>query len=116
MALAINAGTASPDAAFAFLETAASPELQSRFSDHSPYIPYGVGALTAEQLAAKPYLEPYVASSGSAHPVAIPGHADQFNEIWPIIVDAVLRTLRNDVPAEDSLAQAQAELEACCAN
>jgi len=43
-------------------------------------------------------------------------YEDEFNQIWPIIVDAVLRTLRNDVPAEDSLAQAQAELEECCAN
>ncbi|GAB5507030.1 MAG: extracellular solute-binding protein [Rhizobiaceae bacterium] len=114
MALAINASTDAPEAAWAFLETAASEELQSAFSDHSPYIPYGVGALTDEQRAARPYLEPWIASSGNAHPVAIPGHADQFNEIWPIVVDAILLTLRDGVPAEESLAQAQARLVECC--
>ena len=116
MALAIDANTDHPEAAFEFLKTAASPELQGEFSNYSPLIPYGVNALSDEQLAAQPYLEPYIASSGNAHPVAIPGHEDEFNQIWPIIVDAVLRTLRNDVPAEESLAQAQAELEDCCAN
>ncbi len=116
MALAIDANTDHPEAAFEFLKTAASAELQGEFSNYSPLIPYGVNALSDEQLAAQPYLEPYIASSGNAHPVAIPGHEDKFNQIWPIIVDAVLRTLRNDVPAEESLAQAQAELEDCCAN
>lgn len=116
MALAINAATDTPEAAWAFLETAASEEMQSTFSDHSPYIPYGVGALTDEQRAARPYLEPWIASSGNAHPVAIPGHADQFNEIWPIVVDAILLTLRDGVPAEESLAQAQAKLVECCSN
>ena len=114
MAMAIGADSKYPEAAFEFLAMAASPELQSLFSDYSPFIPYGVSALTAEQLAAKPYLKPYVGSSGTAHPVAIPGHADQFNEIWPIIVDATLQTLRNNVPAEEALATAQADLEKCC--
>ncbi|MFC5586834.1 ABC transporter substrate-binding protein [Nitratireductor kimnyeongensis] len=115
MALAINAATSSPDAAKAFIETAASAEMQSTFSDHSPYIPYGVNALTDAQKEARPYLEPWIKSSGNAHPVAIPGHADQFNEIWPIVVDAVLLTLRDGKPAEESLAEAQAKLEDCCA-
>ena len=114
MALAINAQTEHPEAAFEFIALAASKEMQSEFSNYSPYIPYGVDALTEAQLAAKPYLDPYVASSGTAHPVAIPGHADQFNEIWPIMVDATLKTLRDDVPAADSLAEAQAALEECC--
>lgn len=114
MALAINASSENPEVAWDFIATAASNDLQSRFSDHSPYIPYGVGALTEEQLAARPYLGPYVESSGTAHPVAIPHHADQFNEIWPIIVDAVLLTLRDDVSPEDSLTKAQQQLEDCC--
>ena len=115
MALAINVATQAPEAAKAFIELAASEELQSAFSDHSPYIPYGVNALTDAQRAARPYLGPWVESSGNAHPVAIPGHADQFNEIWPIVVDAVLLTLRDGKPAEESLAEAQAKLEDCCA-
>ncbi|RDE08946.1 ABC transporter substrate-binding protein [Pelagibacterium lacus] len=114
MALAINATSDNPEAAWEFLAMAASPDLQSQFSDHSPYLPYGVGALTDEQLAARPYLAPYVESSGTAHPIAIPGHADQFNEIWPVVVDAVLLTLRDGVPAEQSLAEAQQRLEDCC--
>lgn len=114
MALAVNANSEVPEAAWDFIATAASAELQSEFSNHSPYIPYGVGALTDEQRAARPYLEPWVASSGNAHPVAIPGHADQFNEIWPIIVDAILLTLRDGIPAEESLAEAQQKLEECC--
>jgi ABC-type glycerol-3-phosphate transport system substrate-binding protein len=116
MALAVSADSDSADAAFEFLKTAASSELQSQFANYSPYIPYGKNALTEEQIAQQPYLKPYIASSGGAHPVAIPGHADKFNLIWPILVDAVLRTLRNDVPAQESLDQAQGELEACCAN
>ncbi len=116
MALAVNAKAGDPQAAFEFLVTAASPEMQALFSDHSPYIPYGVGALTEDQLAAKPYLEPYVASLGTAHPIFIRGHEDQFNEIWPIIVDAVLLTLRDGVPAEESLAEAQRLLVECCSN
>lgn len=114
MALAINATSENPEAAWEFIAMAADPELQSRFSDYSPYIPYGVGALTNEQQAERPYLTPYVESSGGAHPIAIPGHEDQFNEIWPVIVDAVLLTLRDGVPAEESLAQAQRQLEDCC--
>lgn len=114
MALAVNATSDNPEAAWEFIAMAASPDLQSQFSDHSPYIPYGIDALTDEQLEARPYLAPYVESSGSAHPIAIPGHADQFNEIWPIVVDAVLRTLRDGMPPEESLATAQDELEQCC--
>lgn len=114
MALAVNAGGDAPEAAWEFIATAASAEMQARFSDHSPYIPYGVGALTDEQRAARPYLEPWIASSGTAHPVVIPGHAAQFNETWPIIVDAILLTLRDGVPAEEALAEAQTKLEDCC--
>lgn len=114
MALAINSESDNPEAAWEFIAMAASDELQSQFSDHSPYIPYGVNALSEDQLAARPYLIPYVESSGSAHPIAIPGHADRFNEIWPIVVDAVLLTLREDVPPEESLAAAQQQLEDCC--
>ena len=116
MALAISADSEAPEDAFEFLKLAASEQMQSEFSDHSPYIPYGVNALTDEQLAARPYLEPWIESSGSAHPIAIPGHAHQFNQIWPIVVDAVLLTLRDGVPAEESLADAQAALEECCGN
>jgi len=114
MALAISAGTDFPDEAWGFIQTAASEELQSRFSDYSPYIPYGVVSLTDEQRAARPYLEPWIESSGTAHPVFIPGHADQFNEIWPIIVDAIILTLRDDVPALETLGEAQQKLEDCC--
>lgn len=114
MALAISAESDNPEAAWEFISMAASDDLQSQFSDYSPYIPYGVNALSDEQLAARPYLIPYVESSGSAHPIAIPGHADQFNEIWPIVVDAVLLTLRDNVPPEEALAIAQQQLEDCC--
>lgn len=114
MALAISADSDDPEAAWEFISMAASDDLQSQFSDYSPYIPYGVNALSDEQLAARPYLIPYVESSGSAHPIAIPGHADQFNEIWPIVVDAVLLTLRDNVPPEEALATAQQQLEDCC--
>lgn len=114
MALAINASAADPEAAFEFLVTAASTDMQARFSDFSPFIPYGVGALTEAQLAAKPYLAPYVASIGTAHPIFIPGHEDAFNELWPIVVDAVLLTLRDGVPAEESLAEAQRLAVECC--
>ncbi|WP_127145444.1 ABC transporter substrate-binding protein [Pelagibacterium montanilacus] len=114
MALAINADSDNPEAAWEFIAMAASDELQTQFSDYSPYIPYGVNALNDEQLAAAPYLIPYVESSGSAHPIAIPGHADQFNEIWPIVVDAILLTLRDNVPPEEALATAQQQLVDCC--
>jgi ABC-type glycerol-3-phosphate transport system substrate-binding protein len=115
MALAVNTDAADPQAAFELLVTAASPEMQAQFSDFSPYIPYGVNALTDEQLAARPYLEPYAQSLAEAHPIFIPGHEDQFNEVWPIIVDAVLLTLRDDVPAEETLSDAQSRLVQCCA-
>ena len=116
MAIGINAAAADPEAAWQFIELAASEDLQAAFSDHSPFVPFAKNALTEDQLAKKPYLTPWVESLGTAHPVAIPGHEDQFNEIWPIIVDAVLLTLRDGVPAEESLATAQAELEECCSN
>jgi ABC-type glycerol-3-phosphate transport system substrate-binding protein len=116
MALAINARAADPEAAFAFIAMSASPEMQQRFSDFSAFIPYGVNALTPEQRAAKPYLEPFLASIGTAHPIFIPGHQDEFNVLWPIVVDAVTRTLVDGMPAAESLEQAQAEAIACCAN
>lgn len=116
MALAVNAKAADPEAAFAFIAMSATPEMQGRFSDFSAFIPYGVNALTDEQRASKPYLEPFLASIGTAHPIFIPGHQDDFNALWPIVVDAVTRTLVDGVPAADSLAQAQSEAVACCAN
>lgn len=114
MALAINVTSEAREAAWDFIAMAASDELQGVFADYSPYISYGVNALSDSQRAARPYLEPYATSAGNARPIAIPGHADQFNEIWPVVVDAVLRTLRDGMPAEESLAQAQSDLEACC--
>jgi ABC-type glycerol-3-phosphate transport system substrate-binding protein len=114
MAIGINAAAENPEAAWAFIELAASPELQATFSDHSPFIPYGVNGLSDEQRQAKPYLAAWEKSIGSAYPIAIPGHEHQFNEIWPIVVDAVLLTLRDGVPPEESLATAQEQLEECC--
>lgn len=116
MALAVNAAADNPEVAWGLIETALSPEVQAQFSDHSPYIPYGLDALTDEQIAARPYLEPWIESIGTAHPIFIPGHEDRFNEIWPIIVDAILLTLREDIPAEETLAEAQQRLVECCAN
>jgi ABC-type glycerol-3-phosphate transport system substrate-binding protein len=116
MALAVNARAADPDAAFAFVAMSAAPEMQGRFSDFSAFIPYGVNALTEEQRVAKPYLAPFLAAIGTAHPIFIPGHQDDFNALWPIVVDAVVRTLVDGVPAAESLAQAQSEAVACCAN
>jgi ABC-type glycerol-3-phosphate transport system substrate-binding protein len=116
MALAVNAKAADPEAAFAFIAMSATPEMQGRFSDFSAFIPYGVNALTEEQRASKPYLEPFLASIGTAHPIFIPGHQDDFNALWPIVVDAVTRTLVDGVPAAESLTQAQSEAVACCAN
>lgn len=116
MALAINARSGNPEAAFAFIAMSAAPEMQARFSDFSAFIPYGLDALTDEQRAAKPYMEPFLAAIGTAHPIFIPGHQDDFNALWPIVVNAVTRTLIDGTPAAESLAQAQAEANACCAN
>ncbi len=116
MALAVNANSENPDAAWNFIKTAVSTQMQSKFGDHSPFIPYGINAMTEEQLSERPYLRPWLDSIGSAHPIFIPGHEDDFNQTWPIIVDAILLTLREGVPAEESLAKAQKQLVECCAN
>lgn len=116
MALAINADSDNPEMAWEFIAMALGPELQSEFGNHSPYIPYGVDALTEAQLKDRPYLQPWIESAGTAHPIFIRGHEDEFNEIWPIVVDAILVTLREDVPAEESLAEAQRKLIECCAD
>ena len=115
MALAVNAGSSNPEAAWNFIKMAVSPEMQSEFGNHSPFIPYGKNAMTEAQLAERPYMQAWLDSIGSAHPIFIPGHEDQFNETWPIIVDAILLTLRDDVAAEESLAEAQKRLVECCA-
>jgi len=112
--LAINAKAANPEAAWALLEIAASGEMQSVFSDHSPYIPYGRNALTQAQLDARPYLKPWAESITTAHPIVPRHHEDQFNTIWPIVAEAVVSTLQNGVAPADALAKAQAALEECC--
>jgi ABC-type glycerol-3-phosphate transport system substrate-binding protein len=112
--LGINANAADPEAAWAFLETATSPEMQSIFSDYSPYIPYGVGALTDEQLAARPYLTPWAESLPTASPIVPRGHEDEFNTIWPIVAEAVIASLHDGVDPAEALAGAQAQLEECC--
>jgi ABC-type glycerol-3-phosphate transport system substrate-binding protein len=116
MALAVNAKVADPQTAFDFIAMSASPEMQARFSDYSAFIPYGRDALTAEQRAAKPYLEPFLAAIGTAHPIFIPGHQGDFNTLWPLVVNAVARSLVEGMPATASLAQLQSEAIACCAN
>lgn len=116
MALAVNAASENPEAAWNFIKMAVGAQMQSEFGNHSPYIPYGVGAMTEAQMAERPFLQPWLDSIGSAHPIFIPLHEDDFNQTWPIIVDAILLTLRDDVPAEQSLAEAQQRLVECCAN
>lgn len=112
--LGINANAANPEAAWAFLETAMSSEMQQVFSDYSPYIPYGVGALTAAQLAARPYLTPWAESLPTASPIVPRGHEDEFNTIWPIVAEAVVSSLHDGKAPADALAEAQAKLEECC--
>lgn len=113
-ALAVNANAANLDLAKKFIEFVARPETQRTFGDYSPTIPLGINALTPEQIASRPYIQPWLDSIGTAVPFSVPGHAEQMSEIWPIVVDAVVRTLQDGVPAEESLAKAQAELEDCC--
>lgn len=112
--LGINANVANPEAAWAFLETAMSSEMQQVFSDYSPYIPYGVDALTPAQLEARPYLAPWAESLPTATPIVPNGHEDAFNTIWPIVAEAVISSLHDGKPPEEALAAAQAELEECC--
>lgn len=112
--LGINANAANPEAAWAFLETAMSPEMQKVFSDYSPYIPYGVDALTPAQLEARPYLTPWVESLSTASPIVPQGHEDAFNTIWPIVAEAVISSLHDGKAPENVLADAQAKLEECC--
>lgn len=116
MALAVNANSENPEAAWEFIKMAVGSQMQSEFGNYSPYVPYGVNAMTDKQLAERPFLQPWLDSIGTAHPIFIPGHEDDFNQTWPIIVDAILLTLREGVPAEESLAQAQQRLVECCAN
>ena len=112
--LGINANAANPEAAWAFLETAMSSEMQQVFSDYSPYIPYGVDALTPAQLEARPYLAPWAESLPTASPIVPTGHEDAFNTIWPIVAEAVISSLHDGKAPEEALAAAQAELEECC--
>ncbi|MBX3583333.1 MAG: sugar ABC transporter substrate-binding protein [Rhizobiaceae bacterium] len=112
--LGINAKAANPEAAWAFLETAMSPAMQQIFSDYSPYIPYGVGALTPAQLEARPYLTPWAESLPTASPIVPRGHEDEFNTIWPIVAEAVIASLHDGKAPAEALAEAQAQLEECC--
>lgn len=112
--LGINAKAANPEAAWAFLETAMSPAMQQIFSDYSPYIPYGVGALTPAQLEARPYLAPWAESLPTASPIVPRGHEDEFNTIWPIVAEAVIASLHDGKAPAEALAEAQAQLEECC--
>ena len=112
--LAVNANAADPDSALAFVEMVTRQEHQSTFGDFSPIIPFGVDALTDEQLAARPYLTPWVEGIDDSVWQPPPGHEAQWSQIWPVVVEAVTATLADGVPAEDALAEAQAELEACC--
>jgi multiple sugar transport system substrate-binding protein len=112
--LAVNADPVDEASALAFVETVTRPEHQSTFGDFSPNIPFGVDALTDEQIASRPYLTPWI--EGIANSVWQPptGHEAQWSQIWPIVVEAVTATLADGVPAAEALAEAQAELEACC--
>lgn len=116
MALAVNAASDNPEAAWAFIKMAVGAEMQAEFGNYSPFIPYGASAMTDQQMADRPFLQPWLDSIGTAHPIFIPGHEDDFNQTWPIIVDAILLTLREGVPAEESLGEAQRRLVECCAN
>lgn len=112
--IAVNAGSKDPASAWAFIETLTRGEHQSTFGNYSPNIPFGVDALTSEQLAAKPYLTPWVESIADAVFLPPAGHEAQWSQVWPIVVDAVTKTLADDVPAADALQAAQSELEVCC--
>ncbi len=114
VALAVNASAADPGSALAFVELVTRPETWATFGDHSPNIPFGVDALTPEQLAARPYLQPWL--DGITNSVWQPpkGHESQWSQIWPIVVEAVTATLVDDVPAAESLGAAQAALVECC--
>jgi ABC-type glycerol-3-phosphate transport system substrate-binding protein len=113
-ALAINSDVDNVESAWAYIKVVNSPELSATFGDHSPIIPFAPDAATPEQMAARPYLTPWIESIGSATKIAPPGHAAQFSQIWPIIVDGVVSVLQADEPVEDALATVQAELEECC--
>ena len=91
-----------------------SPEMQAIFGDHSPFIPYGRNALTPAQLEARPYLKPWMESIGTASPITLAGHEDEFNTMWPIVADGVLLSLRDGIDPAEALATVQQELEECC--
>lgn len=114
VALALNADAKEPEAAQAFLELITRPEIQSTFADHSPFVPFGVDAVSQEQIASRPYLEPWLKSIGTAIPITVPGHENQFNTIWPIVVNGVVASLQDGVEPKDALAEVQDELEGCC--
>lgn len=113
-ALAVNANAENRDLALKFIEYVSRPETMRTFGDFSPTIPLGVDALTEKQIASRPYIHPWLESIGTAISYAPPGHADEMSQVWPIIVDAVIRTLQSGMPAEESLAKAQADLKNCC--
>lgn len=114
-AMSVNAEAENPEAALAFIEFASRPEFQKTFADYSPLIPIGIGALTEGQVAARPYITPWMESIGSATRIPPPGHGDQMSQVWPIIVDAMIVSFQDDVPPAEALAEAQAKLEECCA-
>ena len=70
--------------------------------------------MTLAQLEARPYLKPWMESIGTASPITLAGHEDEFNTMWPIVADGVLLSLRDGIDPAEALATVQQELEECC--
>lgn len=112
--LTVNTKAVDPEVALAFVEFVTRPEYQRTFGDHSALLPLGRDALTQAQIDSRPYIQPWLASIGSATRIPPPGYANRMSEVWPIIVDAMLSSFQDDVPPAEALAKAQEELEDCC--
>lgn len=114
-ALTVANSAANPELAISFLEYVSRPEVIGTFGDFSPTIPFGAAGLTSEQIASRPYIQPWIDNIGTAVLRSAPGHEAQMSEVWPVLVDAVTLSLHEGVDPAEALAIAQEELNDCCA-
>jgi multiple sugar transport system substrate-binding protein len=114
ISIALSGKSKNKDLGLKFLERLMSHENMSRFQDYDDTLPMVEGAVTEKQLAAKPYLKPYL-EGFAADPVpwgGADGLEKHTSEFWKIILDAMNAALKGDVEPAAALQKAQQEAEA----
>lgn len=109
--LAVNANTKHKDAAAAFIEWAYRPENQKALHQA---MGTGVGTsveLSAEELAAQPWLPVYDKAMETAVPQVVLGHEGKTPEIQQIVLEQVLRVLQGGSDPQEAMDQAQRMVE-----